>query len=268
MDNPPPADCPQAVREQLEELLDAFRDALGDNLVGVYLHGSLTLGCFNPERSDVDLIVVTRRGMAVETKRRVAEILLRCSNAPAPVEISFLPEAHMNPWQYPTPFDFHYGEDWREKIRKELSTGEWKKWNDAIRKDDDLAAHITILLESGIVLCGGPIDEVFPRVPKRHYVDSIVKDFEWGRDRIEKYPVNFVLNACRVLAYLREGRICSKEQAGAWTLSIVNDEFRELINCALESYRGNRKDERFDRATTERFAAHMAEEIGALLERS
>ena len=260
--------CPDSVRVQIDELVAAVREALGENLVGVYLHGSLALGCFNPERSDVDLIVVTRQGMTVETKRSVAEILLHCSNAPAPVEISFLPEAYMNPWQYPTPFDFHYGEDWREKTSAELSSGEWKKWNDAIRKDDDLAAHITILLESGIVLCGRPIDEVFPPVPKRHYVDSIVKDFEWGRDRIEKYPASFVLNACRVSAYLREGRICSKEQAGAWALSIVNDEFGELVNCALQSYRENRKDERFDRAVMERFAAYMADEIGALLEQS
>src|SRR5439155_10190805 len=34
---------------------------LGRNVLGVYLYGSLTHGAFNPERSDVDGIVVTHR---------------------------------------------------------------------------------------------------------------------------------------------------------------------------------------------------------------
>lgn len=31
------------------------RDALGDNLIGVCLHGSAAMGCFNPAKSDLDL---------------------------------------------------------------------------------------------------------------------------------------------------------------------------------------------------------------------
>jgi len=69
---------------------DALADALGSNLAGLYLHGSLAMGCFNPACSDVDLLAVTRRGMTVETKRRVAELLLKTSGAPSPIEISFL----------------------------------------------------------------------------------------------------------------------------------------------------------------------------------
>ena len=34
-------------------------DIFGKDLTGVYLHGSLAMGCFNPQKSDIDLMVVT-----------------------------------------------------------------------------------------------------------------------------------------------------------------------------------------------------------------
>ena len=258
-------DCPESVRSQVDGFLNILRDALEDNLVGVYLHGSLALGCYNPDRSDVDVLVITKQPMTVEAKRQIAEILLRHSENPAPIEISILVEACINPWQYPTPYDYHYSEDWREKVASELSSGEWKSWNDEIQTDEDLAAHITILSRRGVALHGRPIGEAFPPVPEEHYIDSIAKDFEWGKDRIEQYPVNFILNALRVCAFLEEGRICSKEEAGVWALPTLKDEFKELVEHALEAYRGQRKKERFDNAEKEQFAEHMTERIGALL---
>ena len=39
----------------LEEFVEQSKSILQDNLVGVYLHGSAVLGCFNPQKSDVDL---------------------------------------------------------------------------------------------------------------------------------------------------------------------------------------------------------------------
>src|SRR5688500_4478221 len=106
-------DCPAPVREQVEDFAAALRGTLADNLVGIYLHGSLAMGCFNADRSDVDLLVITRQAIDLETKRELGELLLRSSGAPRPIEISFLRQADLCPWQFPTPFDLHYGEDWR-----------------------------------------------------------------------------------------------------------------------------------------------------------
>lgn len=259
------ATCPQAVRDQIEALIDFLRESLGDNLVGVYLHGSLALECFNPDRSDADVLVITEKGMTVETKRRIAELLLQCSAGPAPIEISFLARQHIAPWHYPTPYDFHYGEDWREKIEKELASGEWKKWNEELRTDKDLAAHITVTRKQGIALDGPPIDEIFPSVPEEHYIDSLIEDFRWGRERMTRYPTNFILNTCRVLSYLSESRVLSKDEAGAKILQSMPQEFKPLIAQALEIYRGNQKDEHFDAAMLKDFADHMAEQLRILL---
>ena len=52
--------CPLHVRTLLQELVTGLRNALGDELAGVYLYGSLTFGDFDPDTSDLDLLVAAR----------------------------------------------------------------------------------------------------------------------------------------------------------------------------------------------------------------
>lgn len=40
---------------QLAVLRDRIQSELQDKLTGIYLHGSLAMGCYNPESSDIDL---------------------------------------------------------------------------------------------------------------------------------------------------------------------------------------------------------------------
>jgi len=55
------AKYPADVAALIEALLSSVRKALGDNLLGFYLRGSLALGDFDLETSDVDILVVTER---------------------------------------------------------------------------------------------------------------------------------------------------------------------------------------------------------------
>ena len=258
------ATCPDTVRTQIDTLLDALQEILGENLVGVYLHGSLAMGSFNSERSDIDLLVVTKQGMTVEIKRRIAELLLDHSLVSTPKEISFLIEPDLRSYQHPMPFDFHYSESWRKRYQKELSNGDWMKWNDTLRKDVDLAAHFTVTLSRGICLFGKPIQEVFPPVPAEYYIASIVRDFQDARDRRTQNPVYFVLNACRIYAYLLEGSIFSKDEGPMWAVRVLPGELRDVVTQALDVYRGNSKDETFDEGTLAKFATYMDEQVKML----
>lgn len=47
------------VNAVLADLLDRAREILGDQFVGMYLYGSLAGGDFNPQRSDIDFVIVT-----------------------------------------------------------------------------------------------------------------------------------------------------------------------------------------------------------------
>src|SRR5688572_23755637 len=98
---------PEAVRLQLARVLGAVRDVLSEDLVGVYLHGSAAMGCFNPARSDVDLLAVIERAMSAVEKQRVAKLLLQQSGKPYPLEISFLKLSDLTPWKHPTPYELH-----------------------------------------------------------------------------------------------------------------------------------------------------------------
>jgi len=50
---------PPPVTEILNTLLASLQDSLGENLVGLYLRGSLALGDFIPETSDLDILAIT-----------------------------------------------------------------------------------------------------------------------------------------------------------------------------------------------------------------
>ncbi len=260
------ADCPHSVRTQINTFIDDLQVILKYNLPGIYLHGSLAMGCFNSDRSDIDLLVVTARGMSIETKRRVIQLLFYASMAPSPIEISFLVEQQMHPFQHPLPFDLHYGESHREQYRQALINGEWMRWNDETKRDIDLAAHLTVTLARGVCLFGKPINEVFPAVLAQYYAASIVDDFQWGRNRMVDNPLYFILNACRVYAYLLDGSIFSKDEGGSWGLLTLPGAYHSVIAQALEIYRGSRKDEPFDVAALDLFATYMDEQLRNLLE--
>jgi hypothetical protein len=227
----------------------------------VYLHGSLAMGCFNPARSDLDVLVVCKTPTSRPVKSAFARALLHVSKTPRPVEISVLALEHLHPWRYPTPYDWHYSETHRRTFQAKVMPSIYAE-GAPTPKDYDLAAHITILHHYGVVLHGAPIAETFPAVPPEDYRDSILRDAEQARLTILDTPVYSVLNLCRVYAYLREGLILSKDQGGQWAYKQLPDEHHALILWALASYRGGELDHTITGALDEailRFAAYKPE---------
>lgn len=237
---------PRDAREQLDTLVSGFIRILGSDLVGVYLHGSLALGCFNPQRSDIDVIAVSRRSVTREERRLLGQLALRNSGPlerprrpPYPLELSVLTEAQLRPWRYPTPFEFHYGESQRERF----TVGDFGPlWDE----DHDLAAHVTVLTKAGLALHGSAIDEVFPAVPNSDYTDSLLRDLAWCRQH--RLNVYAVLSASRVWATFTEHRLHSKLSGGLWALERAPEEFQPLIGRAINVYSGESQDDDFDAA--------------------
>lgn len=261
--------CPLGVKAQINLLVAGFQSRLPENLIGIYLHGSLAMGCFNPSCSDIDLLAITRHKMAVEVKRSLAEFLLDNSLNPSRIEISFLRHSDMYPWRRPTPFDFHYSEDWRSDFERDLSSGNWKEWNIVQRYDDDLAAHITVVNHRGICLHGPFLSDIFPPVPKQDFIVSILGDVQsakFGLSAILQYPVYVVLNACRTFAYLQTGRIMSKEEGGIWALQVLPLRFHNTVAGALEEYRNGNGASDFAKEQLADFATHMQSEVDRIMQ--
>ncbi|SRR5579871_352461 len=246
-------DAPEAVRQQVTTCVGAIARTLGGNLVGVYLYGSLAVGCFNPRRSDVDLLIVTHAGMAPETKRDLAELLLRLSGSPSPIEVSFLTTGSLAPWRHPASYDFHFSEDWRAHYERALRHGEWTRWVGTLGEAPHMAVNVTLARKRGMVLFGSPANAALPSIPEQDFVDAILSDGERARERVDREPGYAILNHCRTLAYLRERRTLSKHEGAVWALAALPSRYHHLIAQALEQYGDDGEPGQFDMMHVQRF---------------
>ena len=231
--------CPLATKHQLNRLTATLSDTLKDTLIGIYLHGSLAMAAFNPERSDLDCLVITRQALNIFTKARLAAFLLELSKQPHPIEISFLHFDQFNPWRHPCPFDFHYSEMWRSTFQNELESENWQIFDSKDQVDPDLAAHIMVLNKRGRSLMGRPISELFANLPPQDYLDAIKSDVQESLKNISHNPLYAVLNACRTCAFIQDGEVLSKKEGGEWALKTFPEAYHLLISKALDDYQTN-----------------------------
>lgn len=252
--------CPTEIRQQVTTFIEKLKTDLGDHLSGIYLHGSLAMGCFNPKSSDIDMLIVTEQPLTLEQQRGMAQITLECSEKPIGIEMSSLARNYLNHWEHPSRFDYHFSEDWREKYVGELANGLWEHWGIPQGKDNDLAAHITVTNHRGIVLHGQPITDVFSDVPASDYRDSIIDDLYWLFKHNLQYEVYGVMNMCRVLQFLETGAVSNKTEGCVWGLANVPADYHPLIQAALANYRDDipLPD---DKSAFDTFAAYMKQQI-------
>ena len=224
----------------LTRFVKAAKETIGENLLGVYLHGSAAMGCFNPKSSDLDLLVGVRAGLDDSTKRhfmdRVVELhedfVRESGSNHAGIEMSVLLQKDCKPFIYPTPFDLHFS----------AMHLKWYKENpeDYILKmkgtDEDLAAHITITRARGRCLFGMPIENFFGAVPAENYFDSIRADVENAESEITENTTYLVLNLARVLAFKREGLVLSKAEGCYWALENIPSEYHGIVKAAFAEY--------------------------------
>ena len=242
----------------LRRFTEMSRKILGDNLVGVYLHGSAAMGCFHPKKSDLDLILVVETEIPDSAKMEFMKQVIKFNEeAPAKgLELSIVKKEVCKPFVYPTPYELHFS----------ISHLKWfqEKPEEYIEKmkgtDQDLAAHFTIINHYGITLYGEKREDVFGEVPKSDYIDSIWFDVENAREDILEDPMYMTLNLCRVLAYLKEGRVLSKKAGGEWGLNSLPEGYRLLPQKALQCYESE-EEMKVDAEDAQIFVDYMITEI-------
>ncbi|MCR2049693.1 DUF4111 domain-containing protein [Acetatifactor muris] len=245
-----------------EDLLCRFtemcRRVLGENLTGVYLHGSAAMGCFQQEISDLDLLVIVNADVPDSVKADFMEHVVRLDEeGPGKgMELSLVKREFCRPFVYPTPFELHFSEAHLEWYKRNP-----QEYVEKMRGTDrDLAAHFMITRRYGICLWGAGIEDVFGEVPAEAYRDSILYDMENAREDILINPLYVTLNLCRVLGYLREGLVLSKKSGGEWGLEHLPEAFHVLLQKALQCYASGEKISA-DTEKTVQFADYMTTEI-------
>lgn len=245
-------------KDLLGRFVEKSKKILGAELTGIYLHGSMAMGCFQPDKSDIDLIVVIEHNITDAQKTVfLNEIVKLNKEAPGKgIELSIVKKEHCKNFIYPTPFEFHFS-------NMHLA---WATSNpvDYVSKmkgtDKDLAAHFTIIRHYGKVLYGEEIASVFSEVPKADYIDSIWNDIKEAEEEILNNPMYMTLNLCRVAAYLKDGLIMSKKQGGEWGVQNLSAQYQDLIKTALRCYASNEKMV-ITKTKAQAFAAYMIQVI-------
>lgn len=215
----------------MRELSARLPSILGRNLVGVYLYGSLTQRAFDPKRSDVDCIVVTRRELSEAQFRRLGVWLKRAAEA--------------NHWAARLQMVF--------LIRDEVLTMDSKaclyQFGVLKRGGSDGNPIIWLnVLESGVVLYGPRPETFVPEITDEVLFEALVREVGYLREEISlkaesewrdvpSYRVYAVLTLCRILYSFDKGTVASKPRAARWALKHLPEEWHALVRQARKGER-------------------------------
>jgi predicted nucleotidyltransferase len=216
----------------LDLLLSSASTVLGNQLVGMYLYGSLSCGDFNLETSDIDFLVVTTSSLSDKTiadleamHHRIWKSGLKWASK---LEGSYIPKRDIrrhDPRSAPCP-----------------TVNEGQFYLDKRGSDWIIQRHV--IREQGLVLAGPDpktlIDPVSPN-DIRKAVKGVLQEWwfpmlenpVWLQKHGSEYHAFAILTMCRALHGLETGTIVSKPAAARWAQQELGKEWSQVIEQAL-----------------------------------
>ncbi len=220
------------INKTLDLLLTSVSQVLGNQLVGMYLYGSLSSGEFDPESSDIDFLVVTTSTLSDKTIAELEAMHHRLwksgSKWTARLEGSYIPKREIrrhNPRSGPCP-----------------TVNEGRFYLD--RRGSDWIIQRYIIREQGVVLAGPDpktlIDPVSPEDIRRavkgvlnEWWFPMLEDPTWLREHGSEYHAYAILTMCRALYTLENGTLVSKPVAAHWVQGKLGQDWSRIIDQAL-----------------------------------
>lgn len=222
--------------------MDEIAAELGENLVGIYLIGSIASGDFDAD-SDVDYLVVTNTELTEANMEPLQEIQKKIH------EVDCYPAKHLE-GSYISIGDLN---DWRIVGRKKLfyfdnGSTTWEQ------STHDNQWHVRwILRERGITLVGPKPEGILRAIPlnelrneiktamfhiKRFFEDEIDRPLSFFNSRFGQSFT--VLTYCRMLHTLHTGTVQSKKVGMQWAKQVVDPKWAKLIDQAWSEREGVR----------------------------
>ena len=210
-------DLPFEILNQINNVIDIWKRHLGDNLTGVYLHGSIALNAFNPDSGDIDILVVVKDSVEVATKLEIAKDIIKIDRSPCPLEMSAVKQIDAKNWKTPGNCVFHYSDFWTKKYLERFKNPNLEVYvADHEFSDADVTSYIKLLKQCGIVLYGEEIQEVFADVSDEDFWSAISADVENYdfRDYDARYFASNILILGRIFLSRKKKEYCQNMRAG------------------------------------------------------
>jgi Domain of unknown function (DUF4111)/Nucleotidyltransferase domain len=214
----------------LHLLLTRVQVTLGDHFTGMYLHGSLASGDFDPRRSDIDFVVVTAGALPDTSIPALAVLHARLLDSglswATKLEGTYFPQQVLRRY---APSDALYP-----------SVNEARFYMGGHGSDWVIQSHI--LREHGIVLAGpAPRSWIDPVAPDdlRQAMRALLREWwapmlhDIARLRSAEYQAYAILTMCRALYTLETGAVASKPVAARWAQAALGARRAALIERAL-----------------------------------
>lgn len=218
-------DLPCDVRRLLDSLLANMRLCLGDGLIGVYLRGSLALGDFSAETSDVDVLAATARPVTAAEFERLRDLhaLLAASANPygKELEIAYVDCAALRRFEpglrHPT-----------------LGRGETLTWTE---HHANWVLERWAVRERGVILFGPDpatlIDPISHSALAKAVHDRLGDWADWAMQEDDpdwllprRHKAYVVETMCRALYALAQGELVSKREAVDWACQALPEPMR------------------------------------------
>jgi hypothetical protein len=213
--------------------LGAIRLILGDHFRGMYVDGSLALGDFDRETSDIDFIVTTDTALSDDRFLALRALHARFNASASPwateVEAVYLPE---DSFRRPDPENV-------PRLRIERGDAEVLVQG---HSDSTWVTHWFVLRECRVVLAGpDPRTIIDPIAPQELRLAMVSLGDAWGADLRQdqsnlahRAPLTYtVLTLCRMLYTLAFGAVVSKPTAARWAQQLQEGRWSVLIGRAL-----------------------------------
>ena len=220
----------------LHDFLVKIQSILGDQFVGLYLHGSLALGDFDPRTSDIDFIVLAREAIGENQFEALREMhtIFNQSNSPwsKKIEAAYIPLDALN---HPSPSTTLYPqiEKETELLRSPLEIG-WAFQRHTLR-------------EHGLIASGPAPRSLIDSVDQtemhraaavilRGWEEQSLHDpswIAWAHQRGSQ--VFIILTICRIRYSLATGDVASKPEAARWAKATLEPRWIPMIDRALPS---------------------------------
>ena len=216
----------------VHDLLTSLHAILGAQLVGMYLVGSLALGDFDPQKSDLDLVIVTVGALPDKTVAALRDLHQRFDHSAsawaARLDIAYLPQEDVRETSATVAAARYPILQWPELLALGHLEGGWPIWRDTLR-------------EHGVVVSGPDprslVDPVQPddlrrasaaKPPQTFAGRSLLarqagRRFSRGNRQLETHGLS-----CLILPWIpwrgppslplrRARRLCPRGQSTGWT---------------------------------------------------